>query len=91
MGVPGVFLPNEVEAVWELAEHRFVYIEVRPEHAGHGRQTIFLADFDAIVAQIGERGIEPVKRETYENGVRKFTYRDLEGNEIGLGGGPVEA
>ena len=27
------FLPNATEAVWELAEHRFVFIEVRPEHA----------------------------------------------------------
>ena len=28
-------------------------------------------------------------RETYENGVRKVTYRDPDGNEIGFGGGPA--
>ncbi len=31
----------------------------------------------------------PAQRETYENGVRKITYRDLDGNEIGLGGAPL--
>ena len=89
-GFPPSFLPNDVEAVWELAEHRFVYIEHRPEHAGHGELTLFVADLDGLVAQIGERGIEPVKREVYGNGVRKITYRDADGNEVGLGGGPLE-
>jgi hypothetical protein len=30
-----------------------------------------------------------VTRETYSNGVRKITYRDPDGNEIGFGGGPL--
>ncbi|WP_328469308.1 VOC family protein [Actinoplanes sp. NBC_00393] len=89
-GGPPAFLPNEVEAVWEVAEHRFVYIEHRPAHAGHGLTTLFVEDLDARVAGIAERGLEPGKRETYENGVRKITYYDPDGNEIGLGGGPVE-
>ena len=38
---------------------------------------------------ISARGIEPDERETYENGVRKVTYRDPDGNEIGFGGGPA--
>jgi len=36
------------------------------------------------------RGVEPAERETYENGVRKVTYRDPDGNEIGFGGGPAD-
>ena len=28
-------------------------------------------------------------RKTYDNGVRKITYRDPDGNEIGLGGAPL--
>jgi hypothetical protein len=28
------------------------------------------------------------EQETYENGVRKPTYRDLDGNEIGFGDSP---
>ena len=51
--------------------------------------TIFVADFDALVAQIADRGLDPVERETYANGVRKITYRDRDGNEIGFGGAPL--
>ena len=89
LGASPSFLPNDVEAVWELAEHRFVYIEVRPEHAGHALSTIFVDDLDARVAAIAEQGIQPVERETYSNGVRKVIYRDPDGNEISLGGGPA--
>jgi hypothetical protein len=42
------------------------------------------------VAAIRSRGIEPTLDETYDNGVRKVTYRDPEGNEIGFGGGPEQ-
>jgi catechol 2,3-dioxygenase-like lactoylglutathione lyase family enzyme len=83
------FLPNATEAVWELAEHRFMFIEVRPEHAGHAMHTVFVDDFDARVQGIAGRGIEPAERETYSNGVRKTTYRDPDGNEIGFGGAPA--
>jgi hypothetical protein len=90
LGTPPSFLPNDVEAVWELADHRFVYIEVRPEHAGHGKHTIFVGDYDARLLQIADRGLEPDERETYGNGVRKATFRDPDGNEIGFGGAPSE-
>ena len=43
---------------------------------------------DLRVAEISQRGIEPAKRETYDNGVTKVIYRDPEGNEISLGGAP---
>jgi hypothetical protein len=75
-GGPPTFVPNDIEAVWELAEHRFVFIEDSPERAGHALHTIFVEDLDAVVDGITARGIEAVKRETYDNGVRKITYRD---------------
>lgn len=83
------FVPNDIEAVWELAEHRFVFIEHRPERAGHARHLVFVDDLDALVAQIAERGLTPTERETYANGVRKATYRDPDGNEMGFGGAPL--
>jgi hypothetical protein len=89
LGSPPSFFPHETEAVWELAEHRYVYIVQRPEHAGHTMHTLFVADLDALVARIADRGLNPVKQETYSNGVRKTTYRDADGNEIGFGGGRV--
>ena len=88
LGAPPTFLPHATEAVWELAEHRYVYIVQQPEHAGHVRHTLFVADLDALVAQIANRGLDPAKLETYANGVRKITYRDPDGNEIGFGGAP---
>jgi hypothetical protein len=90
LGAVPSFLPNDVEAVWEIAEHRFVYIELRPAHAGHALHTLFVDDLDARVQGIADRGLEPAERETYDNGVRKVTYRDPDGNEVGFGGGPVE-
>ena len=44
---------------------------------------IAVSDFAA--ALVARRGLEPAKRETYGNGVRKTTYVDPDGNEIGFG------
>jgi hypothetical protein len=86
LGSPPTFIPDDTEAVWELAEHRYIYIVQQPQHAGHATLTVFIDDLDIFVAQISERGIEAAKRETYSNGVSKAIYRDPEGNEIGFGG-----
>ena len=85
-GAEPSFLPNDTEAVWGLAEHGWVFIERRPDHAGHAMHTVFVDDLDARVAEIAGRGIEPADRETYSNGGQKVTYRDPDGNEIGFGG-----
>ena len=37
------------------------------------------------VAGTAARGLAPASQETYGNGVRKTTYVDPEGNEIGFG------
>jgi hypothetical protein len=50
---------------------------------------MFVADFDDRLAKIAARGLEPATLETYSNGVRKATFADPDGNEIGLGGGPA--
>lgn len=89
LGSPPTFIPNDTEAVWELAEHRYVYVEHRPGRAGHALHTVFVEDLDTCVAGIADRGLEPASRETYSNGVRKVTYRDPDGNEIGFGGAPL--
>jgi catechol 2,3-dioxygenase-like lactoylglutathione lyase family enzyme len=89
LGAPPSFLPNDVEAVWDLAEHRYLYVELSPEHAGHSQLTLFLGEYDDAVAAAAERGIEPAERETYDNGVHKATYHDPDGNRIGFGGGPT--
>ncbi|MBP2474562.1 putative enzyme related to lactoylglutathione lyase [Crossiella equi] len=89
LGGPPAFLPNDVEAVWELAEHRYLYIELKPAHAGHAMQTVFVSDLDDRLAAIADRGLTPAELETYDNGVRKAIFRDPDGNEFGIGGGPA--
>ncbi|MGE5291732.1 MAG: VOC family protein [Micromonosporaceae bacterium] len=70
------FEPNDSERVWTLSEHRYIYVELQPEHAGYAMVTLFVDDFDAFVGNAAQRGIHPESRETYGNGVRKATYRD---------------
>jgi hypothetical protein len=88
LGGPPSFVASATEAVWDLAEHRSIAIQERPGHAGHSVVTIFVDDLDTLVAEITGRGLEPAKRETYANGVRKVLYADPDGNEIGIGGSP---
>ena len=91
LGEEPAFLPHATEAVWELAEHRYVYIVEKRDASGGAIVTVFVDDLDRLVAEIAGRGIEPADRETYSNGVRKALYRDADGNELGFGGAPLEA
>lgn len=88
LGFPPAFSPHETEAVWELAEHRYLYIVQQPESAGHAILTLFVDDTDTLETNIVSRGLEPSSRETYPDGVRKITYSDPDGNKIGFGGSP---
>lgn len=90
-GAEPSFLPHETEAVWELAEHRSIYIVEDADRAGSAIHTILdEGDLDELVARIAARGVEPAERETYSNGVRKAVYRDADGNEVGFAGLPAD-
>ena len=80
------FLPNNTEAVWEVAEHRYIYIVQEPGRAGNALVLSFVDDLDDRVVKIARQGIEPAKRETLDNGVTKVIYRDADSNEISFGG-----
>lgn len=84
---PG-FFPSPTEAVWELAEHRYVFIVEDRDAPGGANNLIWVDNLDALVGEIASRGIEPAARETYSNGVCKVIYRDADGNEFALGGAP---
>jgi catechol 2,3-dioxygenase-like lactoylglutathione lyase family enzyme len=86
LGSEPAFYPNATEAVWELAEHRYFYIEELPGRAGHALHTVVVDDLDERTEAIAARGITPASQETYDNGMRKVIYRDPDGNEIGFGG-----
>lgn len=87
-GSPSSFLPHDTEAVWELAEHRFIYVVQQPERAGHAINTVMVDDLDTRITGTAERGLQPTNQETYGNGVRKITYTDPDGNELAFGGLP---
>jgi catechol 2,3-dioxygenase-like lactoylglutathione lyase family enzyme len=89
LGAEPSFYPNDREAVWTLSEQRHVYVLLDPERAGGGLVTLFVEDFEGIVESIAERGVEPTQKETYSNGVRKATFHDDDGNEVGFGGPPA--
>ena len=76
---------GEMKAKMEAAQAEIANLVVEGK-AGGGLVTLFVEDWDGIVESIAERGVEPTKKETYSNGVRKATFHDADGNEIGFGG-----
>jgi len=83
------FAPHDKEIVWTLGDGGSVYVLEDPGRAGSGLVTLFVDDLDERLSAIASRGLEPAERETYSNGVRKATFRDPDGNEIGFGGPPA--
>jgi predicted enzyme related to lactoylglutathione lyase len=89
LGSPPTSIPYDTEAVWEIAEHRYLYLWQQSEHTGHAVHLLFVDDLDDLMAQIAKRGLEPAVRETYSNGIQRAAYRDTDGNEIVFCGSPV--
>jgi len=56
LGCPPAFFPHDAEAVWEVAEHRYLYVVHLPQRAGHAVHTLFVDDLDARLAAIAARG-----------------------------------
>jgi hypothetical protein len=86
LGAEPSFMPHGTEAVWELAERRWLFIVEDADGAGRATHTIFVDDLDERVAKIASRGLEPDELVTYPNKARKVIYRDADGNEISFGG-----
>ncbi len=88
--------PDEVigeEYLWQVGENAWVVIddrEMRTERVGGAMITLGVPDVDDILARLAAHGIHHEPVETYGNGVRKTTFRDPDGNEVGLGGAPLE-
>ncbi len=85
LGAEPTFYPNDVEAVWQLAEDRYVYIIQDVQRAGGAVGMIWVEDPVSEVARIAGRGLEPVDVEKHDQ-VWKYVFRDDDGNETGIGG-----
>lgn len=84
LGRPPDVLPNDREAVWELAEGGLMYIVADSEHAGHAVVTLIVSDLDGALAALGERGFERPPVEVLGGAGRKTTVVDPDGNRIAL-------
>ncbi len=85
LGAEPAFYPNDVEAVWQLAENCHLYIIEDVDRAGGAVSMIWVDDPVAEVDRIAGEGIEPVDLEKHD-GVWKYVFHDADGNETGLGG-----
>jgi catechol 2,3-dioxygenase-like lactoylglutathione lyase family enzyme len=84
------FIPNDTEAVWDLAEDRSVYVALHPGKAGHAMVGLYVDDLEARIELAASRGGHPTSSEAYDNGVRRVVFRDADGNEFAFGGLPVD-
>jgi len=85
LGAEPTFYPNDIEAVWQLAEDRYVYVIQDTKRAGGAVSMIWVDDPVAEVARIAGRGLEPVDVEKHDQ-VWKYLFHDADGNETGIGG-----
>jgi catechol 2,3-dioxygenase-like lactoylglutathione lyase family enzyme len=85
LGAEPAFYPNDVEAVWRLAEDRYVYIIQDVGRAGGAVSMIWVDDPTAEVARIADQGLQPVDVEKHDQ-VWKYVFHDSDGNETGIGG-----
>ena len=84
-GADPTFYPNDIEAVWQLADDRYVYIIQDRNRAGGAVGMIWVDDPVATVAAISGRGLEPDGVEKHDS-VWKYVFHDADGNETGIGG-----
>ena len=89
LGTPASFAATPTECVWQLAEDRSLYVVLRPERAGRAMLTVFVDDLDGFLDAAAGRGVRPARQETYGNGVRKVTFHDPDGNEVGFAAVPT--
>jgi hypothetical protein len=76
------FFPNDTEAVWQLTDTAWVYVVVDADRAGRGLLTVLVDDLAALVAGMGERGIDAGEMETFAEVMRRVRLFDPDGNRL---------
>jgi len=83
LGRPADILPNDAEAMWQLTETSSVYLLADPGRAGRGVLTTAVPDLDAVLAEIGQRGIPAsADIEVIPGSGRKCAFTDPDGNVV---------
>jgi predicted enzyme related to lactoylglutathione lyase len=87
MGKPPDFSPQEGEAVWQVAEHAWIYVVATRHEGAAGRAgkallTLLVDDLDDQVARLAERGLPIGPIDLMPGAARKAVLSDPEGNRI---------
>jgi predicted enzyme related to lactoylglutathione lyase len=78
------FLPNEAEAVWQIAETASVYLLADPARAGQGVMALVVEDMGLTLRAIEARGIETGQIEEIPGAGRKCVIIDPDGNAVSI-------
>jgi catechol 2,3-dioxygenase-like lactoylglutathione lyase family enzyme len=73
----------EDEVMWRVAETAWLYVVVDSARAGNGLVALSVADLDATLAELADRGIRPAKVEAVGGG-RKATVFDPDENTVAI-------
>jgi hypothetical protein len=84
LGRPPDFLPNDAEAVWQLADTASVYLVADADRAGCGVVTLVVDDLDASLTEIDGRGIVPGTIQEIPGAGRKSVMTDPDGNAVAI-------
>ena len=84
LGRPPDFLPNDAEAVWQVAGTASVYLLADPDRAGRGVMALVVDDLGASLAEIAGRGIVPGAIEEIPGAGRKAVITDPDGNAVSI-------
>ena len=88
VGRPPDLIPNEDEAAWQMSETGWIYVIADPSRVGSALNTLLVDDLDVFLADLAERGITAEPVETMDNGVRRTTVTDPDGNRLNVGQPP---
>jgi hypothetical protein len=83
LGRPPTFLPNDAEAVWQLAATASVYLLADPPRAGGGIMSVVVEDLNETLSELEGRGIVPDRIDVMEAG-RKAVIEDPDGNVVSI-------
>lgn len=81
-GRQATFVPNESEAVWQLADTASLYVLVDPDRAGRGFVTLAVDNLEGHLSEIATRGIVTGEVQQIPGAGRKSVVTDPDGNAI---------
>ncbi len=84
LGQLPTFLPNDIEAVWQVAQTASLYVLVDADRAGRGVVTLVVDDLDSSLKEIAGRGIMTGAIQNIPGAGRKSVITDPDGNTVSL-------